>query len=123
MRGSSCIVVVIGVKSAIASRSTPFVHLAHTRIMSTLPLIHGSFGTVDAARTWKEDGFALFGEESEDDRLTIGPIVWHDGETIFGIQRTALPSGESRKKESVEQQEDVVMYVDERASFRVGRCR
>jgi len=72
-----------------AARGTSFVHLAHMRITSPLPLVHSLFGPVDPARTWQEDGVYLFSAESDNDRLNIGPVTLPNGEAVFVITRAS----------------------------------
>lgn len=51
----------------------PFVHLARSRLTDTLFLVHSQFGRMDAAQTWRDSSVGLFKDETEDDRLNVGP--------------------------------------------------
>lgn len=87
----SLLTLTIAISASMGSYSTPFVHLAHTRLTSPLPYIHALFGPVDSAKTWKEDGLELFSSETDVDRLDVGPVSAPDGELAFGVARAPEP--------------------------------
>lgn len=84
---NSAVTLGIAVTALAAARSTSFVHLAHFRLTSPMALVHDLSGSVDPARTWKEDGLGVFSHESDGDRLNVGPVTNSRGETAFGVRK------------------------------------
>ncbi|KAF7982208.1 hypothetical protein HWV62_29392 [Athelia sp. TMB] len=81
----------VAILAIIESHSTPFAHLAHMRLTSTLAYIHGMFGPIEATRTWEKDGLEVFSTETEADRLNVGTVNVGDGADGFGVSRPAKP--------------------------------
>lgn len=87
IRPHSILTLVIAILAMVASRKTPFVHLAHARLTSPVALLHQLFGPVESSRTWREDGLGVFAVESEADRLMVGPVKTGQGDSAFGVTR------------------------------------